>query len=380
MRRLVVVCAVLVVVAGVCRVLFAQQAAAAIAASVVPIDPGSVVLPAESVSADQTRFSFIAYGDTRGQADGDELQFEHGRIVDAMIGVIRSRAAGPFPVRFIIQSGDGVNAGSNVAEWNVSYTPIIERLLRDGRVPYFLAVGNHDVTNRSIDDPQRQPGLRNTLQLMSRIYPPDGSPRRLAGYPTYSFGYGNVFVIAIDSNIAGDQTQLAWVTSQIEGLDRARYRHVIATFHHPVLSSGPHGGNIVERATEVTRALYLPLFRKHRVRMTIAGHDHLLDHWIERYTDEDGRHRMDHLVSGGGGAPIYVYNSEPDLAEYAAVAAPVRISVEHLAKPGPTAADNPHHFVMVQVDGDKLSLEVFSTGAAPFRPYRGQPHVDLNSP
>ena len=178
MRRLVVVCAVLVVVAGVCRVLFAQQAAAAIAASVVPIDPGSVVLPAESVSADQTRFSFIAYGDTRGQADGDELQFEHGRIVDAMIGVIRSRAAGPFPVRFIIQSGDGVNAGSNVAEWNVSYTPIIERLLRDGRVPYFLAVGNHDVTNRSIDDPQRQPGLRNTLQLMSRIYPPDGSPRR----------------------------------------------------------------------------------------------------------------------------------------------------------------------------------------------------------
>src|SRR5436190_12877526 len=45
-----------------------------------PIDPGGVMLPAESDSARETKFSFIAYGDTRGQADGDELQFEHGRI------------------------------------------------------------------------------------------------------------------------------------------------------------------------------------------------------------------------------------------------------------------------------------------------------------
>jgi hypothetical protein len=42
-------------------------------------------LPAEVASAGVTRFSFIAYGDTRGQADGRELAADHGRVVDAML-------------------------------------------------------------------------------------------------------------------------------------------------------------------------------------------------------------------------------------------------------------------------------------------------------
>lgn len=345
--------------------------------SVSPIDPGGVALPSESASAGQTRFSFVVYGDTRGQADGVELQLEHGRVVDDMVGVIRSRAAGSFPVRFIVQSGDGVVAGSNADQWNVSYTPLIERLLRQGGVPYFLVVGNHDVTGRPIDDPQRQPGLRNVLAVMSRIYPPEGSPRRLNGYPTFAFGYGHVFVIALDSNIADDPTQLAWVTRQLETLDRTHFPIVIAAFHHPVYSSGPHGGSIVEAPTMAMRDLYMPLFRKHHVRMIFVGHDHLLDHWVERYTDESGTHRLDQVVSGGGGAPTYVYNGEPDLTEYLAAGSAQKVTVEHLARPGPTIEDNPHHFVLVQVDGDRLSLEVFGTGPTVFLPYGGSHRIDL---
>lgn len=344
-----------------------------------PIDPGGVALPPEAESAAQTRFSFIAYGDTRGQADGSELQIGHGKIVDAMLAAINARASGPFPVRFIVQSGDGVTAGSDAEQWNVSYTPLVERLLGEGRAPYFLAVGNHDVTGRPIDDPQRQPGLRNTLAAMSKIYPPDGSPRRLDGYPTFAFGYGNVFVLCLDSNIAVDRPQLEWAARQLDGLNRARYRHVIAVFHHPVFSSGPHGGPTLERQTAALRELYMPLFRQHRVRMIIAGHEHLLEHWVERYTDASGRHRLDELVTGGGGAPIYTYRGEPDLADYLAAGAPEQVSVEHLVRPGPTADDNPHHFVVVEVDGDSLSLEVVGIGPAPFLPY-GRPVVELSDP
>jgi hypothetical protein len=45
-----------------------------------------------------------------------------------------------------------------------------------------------------------------------------------------------------------------------------------------------------------------------------------------------------------------------------------------------TAADNPHHFVVAQVDGDRLSLEVIGTGADDYRPYNGQSRIDLNDP
>jgi Calcineurin-like phosphoesterase len=342
-----------------------------------PIDPARVMLPPEQASALVARFSFIAYGDTRGQADGQELQFEHERIVRAELDAIRERASGAFPVRFIVQSGDAVTAGSVAAQWNVSFTPLIERLLRDGRVPYFFAVGNHDVTGRPVEDPQRRPGLMNTLAAMSRLYPPDGSLRRLKGYPTFAFGYGHVFVLAIDSNIADDATQLDWVRSQLERLDRGRYRLVIALFHHPPFSSGPHGGQILEAPTSSMRRLYLPLFRQHHVRMTITGHEHLYEHWVERYSDAAGSHRIDHVVSGGGGAPTYTYQGDPDVSEYLAAARPLKVTLERVVKPGAAIADNPHHFVVVRVDGDRLSLEVIGTGPAGYGPYGGSPRVDL---
>ena len=51
--------------------------------------------------------------------------------------------------------------------------------------------------------------------------------------------------------------------------------------------------------------------------------------------------------------------------------------VEHLIKPGTSIAANPNHFVIVRVDGDRLSLEVVAAGNAPYLPY-GTPRVDLN--
>jgi len=49
-------------------------------------------------------------------------------------------------------------------------------------------------------------------------------------------------------------------------------------------------------------------------------------------------------------------------------------------KPGMTAAENPHHFVVIQVDGDRLSLEVIGVGPAAYKPYAGQSRIDLNDP
>jgi hypothetical protein len=305
------------------------------------------------------------------------LQGPHGAVVDAMIAAAQRLASTPFPVRFVLSSGDAVLYGPNGTMWNVSYVPLIERLTRQAGLPFFFAVGNHDMTTRPIGDPEREHGLRNTLSAMSKLMPPDGSPRRLDGYPTFAFGYGNAFFVLLDSNIATDQKQLDWVSSQLDGLDRRRYHHVFAVFHHPPFDSGQHGGTLLEPPSAAIRAVYLPLFRKHHVRMTITGHDHLLDHFVERYEDGGRIYRMDHLLSGGGGAPTYVYTGEPDLTLYLKENASQKVRIEHVMKPGPAITDNPHHFTIVRVDGDRLSLEVVGTGATPYLPY-GQPRVDLD--
>jgi len=365
---------------------------APVSTTVRAIEGPATPLPQEPASAGVTRFSFVAYGDTRSAADpnvpgdGRIIQSEHSRIVDRVIAKARALASTPFPIRFVLQSGDAVLRGTDAAMWNVSFNPVIERLTRSANLPFFFAVGNHDVSG---PEGGRAQALQNTLTAISKLIPADGSPRRLNDYPTYAFGYGNSFFIALDSNIPDDAAQLAWVRGQLERLNRARYRHVVVFFHHPPFSSGPHSRTSApgseekladrpEPQTAAIRNLWLPLFRKHHVDLTITGHDHLFDHWVERYVDRGTTYRMDHVVTGGGGAPIYTYAGEPDVRAYVAAHAAEGVRLDHPMRPGATAEGNPHHFVTIRVDGDRLSLEVTGIGPADYKPYDGRASISLS--
>ncbi|HKQ80342.1 MAG TPA: metallophosphoesterase [Blastocatellia bacterium] len=329
-------------------------------------------MPNEKDSAGVNQFSFIVYGDTRGRRDGFELQYEHSLIINSAIASIKRLEKTPFPVRFVIQTGDGVANGAIGRQWNASYVDLINRLTQEGGAPYFLAPGNHDVTSAAThDDPRRQPGLKNFFSANSELIPPEGSTRRLTGYPVFSFGYGHTFVIAFDSNIAGDEKQFEWIKAQLEGLDRARYRHVIVYSHHPAFSSGPHGGARVEAPTGIIRQKYLPLFRKHHVRLFFTGHEHFFEHWVERYEDEAGKHRLDHVVTGGGGAPLYAYLGDPDTRQYISDNAAQKVTLDRIAKPAYEPGDGAYHYVLVKVNGDRISLEVIGVDwGRNYQPYR----------
>ncbi len=329
-------------------------------------------LPAEAASTDVARFSFIVYGDTRGRRDGAQEQYEHSLIVDSALAAIKRLESSPFPVRFVLQTGDAVVNGRDARQWNKSFVDLINRITTEGGVPYYLAPGNHDVTGAAeLESPMRKEGLKNYLAAIGNLIPPNGAARRLDGYPTYALGYGNAFFIALDSNIATDDKQFEWVKSQLEGLDRRRYRHIVAFFHHPAFSSGPHGGAVVESPSAALRARYMPLFRRHRVAILFTGHEHLFEHWVERYEDSGGKHRLDHIVTGGGGAPLYPYRGEPDLREYLKAYAAEKVSLDHIVRPGMNPGDNPYHFLLVQVDGDRIRLEIIGVDwGRGFQPYR----------
>jgi 3',5'-cyclic AMP phosphodiesterase CpdA len=342
------------------------------AGTVRTIAPPRSPLPSEAATAGVKRFSFIAYGDTRGRHDGTQLQAEHQLVIESMLGAIKRARTSADSIRFVVQSGDAVNNGSFDQQWTVSYVPLIERLTTEGNVPYFLSVGNHDVGNStSLADPRRVAGLRNYFDANRALIPSEGSPRRLAGYPTYAFGYGNSFFIAADSDIPEDSVQLAWLTRQLETLDRTRYENVVVFFHHPAYSSGPHGGSRVESQAAAIRRRWMPLFRQHRVRLLLTGHEHLFEHWVERWTDGTGAHRLDQIVSGGGGAPLYGYVGEPDVRDYLAAGAAEKLALEHLVKPAMEPGANPFHYVVVHVDGSRIDLEVVAVDwGRNFAPYR----------
>jgi len=340
-----------------------------------------VPLPSEASTAGVTKFSFIAYGDTRGRHDGTELQAEHQLVIESMIGTIKRARTGADSIRFVLQSGDAVVNGSIEKQWSVSYVPLIDRLTTEGGVPYFLSVGNHDVGNSTnLADPRRVSGMRNYTAANAALIPPEGSPRRLNGYPTYAFGYGNSFFIAVDSDIPDDSVQFAWMSRQLETLDRRRYQNVVVFFHHPPFSSGPHGVRTEPQAASV-RARWMPLFRRHQVRLLLTGHEHLFEHFVERWTDASGAHRIDQIVSGGGGAPLYGHVGEPDVRAYLAADSAQHLSLEHLARPDDDPGANPFHYVIVHVDGTRIDVEVVAVDwGRNFAPYRSRAAALADAP
>jgi len=90
------------------------------------ISPPATPLPPEAASAGVTKYSFIAYGDTRGRRDGVAIQYEHSLIVDSMLAQIKKLQTTDYPVRFILQSGDAVVHGQ-IAARQVGLTVLAAR-------------------------------------------------------------------------------------------------------------------------------------------------------------------------------------------------------------------------------------------------------------
>src|SRR5689334_5387161 len=160
----------------VCSGFLAAQVPETVRALPSPASP----LPAENDSRAISRFSFIVYGDTRGRHDGLYIQPDHLMVVEGILDTIKRLKTTPYPVRFVLLSGDGVVDGRQPAQWNNSFVDVATRLIKDGNVPFFMTPGNHDVTGgATVDAPGRAEGLKNFLALNQNLIPQEGSSRRL---------------------------------------------------------------------------------------------------------------------------------------------------------------------------------------------------------
>lgn len=140
--------------------------------------------------------------------------------------------------------------------------------------------------------------------------------------------------------------------------------------HHPAFSSGPHGGGHVEKPTQIIRDRYMPLFRQHHVKVYFGGHEHLFEHWVERYEDKAGKQRLDHIITGGGGAPLYAYAGDPDIRPYVKQYEAEKVSLVRIAKPPYEPGGGAYHYVLVQVDGEDIKLEIVGLDwGRDFQPY-----------
>lgn len=120
-----------------------------------------------------------------------------------------------------------------------------------------------------------------------------------AGKGYYSFDLGAWHIVSLNSNreLSADAPQLKWLE---EDLRRNRQTCVLAYWHHPRYSSGPHGSDAR------TQAIWSLLYR-YGVSVVVAGHDHIYERFapLNEHGAPDPQRGIRSFIVGTGGAKHY---------------------------------------------------------------------------
>lgn len=168
-------------------------------------------------------------------------------------------------------------------------------------VPVYPVIGNHEYLTLG-----GQPFV-DVYHLPATALRPEDDERY------YSFDLGDVHVVALDSN-----PQMLWrVSDQVDDdmvdwlradLAASRATWKLALFHHPIYSSGPHGGELLARQTLVE------VLEDGGVDLVLNGHDHDYERthpvWRGAQVPPEDKRAITYVVAGAGGGALYAANGD----------------------------------------------------------------------
>lgn len=213
-----------------------------------------------------TDFTFAYYGDSR---EGTAI---HGGIAALITAEDPS---------LVIHGGDMVKNGPSWSQWGeyffdpaAVYLPI---------APLFPVPGNHE----SPFDPP--------MTYYDDLFPPS-----IAGELYYSFVWGDVRFVVVDTNDADlvgadpeSSAQYLWLESELVSVTEPI---LVVVHHHPFYSSGKHGADSNVLAIQ---QYLVPLYEQYAVDVVLCSHEH----FYERSFDGS----VHTLTIGGGGASMAAY-------------------------------------------------------------------------
>ncbi|HKV36832.1 MAG TPA: Ig-like domain-containing protein [Pyrinomonadaceae bacterium] len=269
--------------------------------SAIPKEPGSV--------------SFVAFGDS---GDGSAEQAQISNLI----------AKEPFD--FALHAGDVAYEDGTYQQFHDFFFAPYSSWLRSR--PVYPVIGNHDD--------------RTSFALPYRelfVLPENGASATFPDHKEryYSFDYGPVHFVALDSELAFEDTarrqeQVNWLSADLAATTQP-WRVVF--FHRPPYSSGFHGSDVA------LQQAFGPIFEQRRVQLVINGHEHDYERIVPwRVT---GPQAVTYIVTGGGGAELREVGQSP----FTAVAKTI------------------NHYVRFNINGCELTIQAIDLNGATIDSY-----------
>lgn len=257
-------------------------------------------------------FTFLVLGDS---GTGGEIQ---KRLAERMIS--REDPA------LVLHVGDLSQEDGTLDQLDARHFDVYAPLM--GRTPFFPTPGNHDYyTDRAA------PYLAVHAQPASGV--PDADTGRY-----YSFDWGNVHFVSLDSNLLDDP---AASDRMLEWLDRDLTRQTrywkIVYFHHPPYPTGHHIGDPL---CLLARHKLVPVLERHLVDLVLNGHEHSYQRSLplRNGAPVEAASGTVYVVTGGGGGVLQSIAPHPLV--------PVQKSE--------------HHYLRVEVQGSRLTVAAVGMG------------------
>lgn len=253
--------------------------------------------------------------------------------------------------------GDNAYNSGTDAEYQSKLFAMYPELLRQS--PVWATLGNHD---GAIADSASQTGPYYNIHTFPRNGEVGGVASGTEAY--YSFDYGNVHFVVLDSYETSRSTSGAMMNWLQADLANNTAEWLVAVWHHPPYSKGSHNSDTESNLIDM-RQNFLPVLENYGVDLVLTGHSHSYERskFIDGHYGLSTTYNSSYEIDGGSGRAdgtgAYVKDaSQPHSgAVYSVVGASGQTSGGSLNHPAMYLSLNELGSMVIDVNGATMDLK-----------------------